>query len=426
MDNAVLQYWQGIESGDIVVGRWIRQLYATVMEGIEAGRYVFSPKKANAAVRFIESFCHHNKGPLAPQLLKLSLWQKAAVSLIFGILDPDGTRHFREVFLVVGRKCGKTLLAAGIMQYMVFADGEFGPEVYCVAPKLGQAELVYSAFKFSVESEESLAKLTRSRKMDLFVRQNNATIMKIAFDEKKADGYNPHLTVCDEGSSWPGERGLRQYEAMTSGTGARTQPLTLMITSGGYEDEGIYDELMKRSTAFFGGDSREERLLPILYMIDEPEKWDDLNELQKSLPGLGVSVPARFMLDQIAIAQASLSKKAEFLAKYCNIKQNSSQAWFTAEDVRRCIGDPERLEDYERCYGVVGVDLSRTTDLTCAGILIERGGALHWLCHFWLPEEQLQAATERDNIPYRAYVARGLLSLCEGHEINYRDVFDWY
>ena len=261
--------------------------------------------------------------------------------------------------------------------------------------------------------------------MDLFVRQNNATIMKIAFDEKKADGYNPHLTVCDEGSSWPGERGLRQYEAMTSGTGARTQPLTLMITSGGYEDEGIYDELMKRSTAFFGGDSREERLLPILYMIDEPEKWDDLNELQKSLPGLGVSVPARFMLDQIAIAQASLSKKAEFLAKYCNIKQNSSQAWFTAEDVRRCIGDPERLEDYERCYGVVGVDLSRTTDLTCAGILIERGGALHWLCHFWLPEEQLQAATERDNIPYRAYVARGLLSLCEGHEINYRDVFDW-
>ncbi len=425
MDNAILAYWQQIEDGTVTVGKWIRALYGMMVDRIESGRYIYSQKKADRAIRFIESFAHHNKGSLAPGNLQLQLWQRAAVSLMFGIVDEHGLRQFREVFLVVGRKCGKSLLASGIMEYMVYGDGEFGPEVYCVAPKLDQADLVYSAFRFSVEHEPSLEKITRSRKMDLYVQANNATIKKIAFSEKKADGYNPHLVVCDEGSSWPGQKGLLMYEVMNSGQGARSQPMTLMTTSGGYEDDGIYDELMKRATAFFGGDSREERLLPILYMIDDPEKWDDITEVQKSLPGLGVSVSARYMLDQIAIARSSLSKRTEYLAKYCNLKQNTTAAWFTAEDVARCTGEPLRLEDFHRCYAVAGVDLSRTTDLTCAGVLIERDGVLHWLPHFWLPSERITEATAEDNIPYRAYEQRGLLSLCDGHEIDYRDVEAW-
>jgi len=425
LDNFILAYWQAICSGEIVVGKWVRLLYQEIVQGIESGKYIFSQKKANKAIRFIEAFCHHNKGDLAPGLLKLSLWQKAALSVIFGIVDEDGNRHFREVFMVVGRKCGKTLLAAGIMLYMVYGDGEYGAEVYCVAPKLDQANLVYSAFRFSVDHEPELAALTKPRKVDLYVRENNSTIQKIAFSERKADGYNPHLTVMDEGSSWPGPRGLKQYEVMVSGTGARRQPLTLMITSGGYEDEGIYDELFKRGTSFLTGDSRETRLLPILYTIDDLQKWDDINELRKSLPGMGTSVSPQRMIDEAAVAASSLSKKAEFLTKYCCIKQNSSMAWLRTEDVARCVSDPLRLEDFRRCYAVVGVDLSRTTDLTAACVLIEREGKLNLISHFWLPEERLDEATKEDQLPYRAYVTRGLLDLCPGSTVDFRAVRDW-
>ncbi len=184
-DNYILSYYQAIVNGSTVVGAWIRKLYAKIVDDLENGAYIFDQKKANNAIRFIERFMHHNKGKLAAGRLILSLWQKAAVSCIFGLVDDTGYRHFREVFMVVGRKCGKTLLAAAIMLYMVYGEQEFGAEVYCVAPKLDQSDLVYSAFKFSVDQEPSLSRRTKPRKNDLYVKECNASIRKIAFNEKK-------------------------------------------------------------------------------------------------------------------------------------------------------------------------------------------------------------------------------------------------
>lgn len=426
MNNFILEYWQGIRNGSIVVGKWVYKLYERIVRELDAGTLRFDQKKANNAIRFIERFCHHNKGALAPGRLTLQLWQKAALSLIFGIVDEDGSRHFRECFWLMGRKMGKTLLASGIMTDMTFADGEFGAEVYCVAPKLDQANLVYSAFSFNIDHEEAFSSRTKRRKMDLYVASTNCTIQKIAFNEKKADGYNPHLTVCDEGSSWPGERGMKQYEVMVSGTGARKQPLTLMITSGGYEDEGIFDDLMKRSTAFLNGDGRETRLLPLLYMIDDIQKWDDINELRKSLPGLGVSVTTEYILDQIDSAYSSLSRKTEFITKYCCLKQNSAQAWLTAEAVAGAFGEHLNLEDFRGCYCVGGIDLSMTTDLTACCVIIERGGLLHVFSQFFLPSAKLREASARDGLPYDIYVQRGLLTPSGENYVDYHDCYDWF
>ena len=426
MDNYILAYYQAIVNGSTVVGVWIRKLYTRIVEGLEDGTYTFDQKKANKAIQFIERFMHHNKGKLAPGRLVLSLWQKALVSLIFGIVDADGLRTFREVFCVVGRKCGKSLLAAGIMLYMVYGEQEFGAEVYCVAPKLDQSDLVYSAFQFAVNQEPALQRRTKPRKNDLYVKESNSSIRKIAFNEKKADGYNPQLTVCDEGSSWPGDRGLKQYEVMVSGTGAREQPLTLMITSSGYEDEGIFDELMKRGTAFLNGDSREKRFLPILYMIDDMAKWDDINELRKSLPGLGVSVSVQFMLDQIATAYESLSKRVEFMTKYCCVKQNSTQAWLPTQVVMAATGEPVTLESLRGSYCVGGIDLSQSTDLTSCCVVVEKEGQLYVASHFFLPAARVKDATARDNLPYQIYVQRGLLTLSGENYIDYHDCYNWF
>lgn len=427
MDNFILAYYQAIMDGSIVVGRWVRLLYERIVHGIEDGTYIFDQSKANTAIRFIETFVRHNKGSLAPGLLKLSLWQKAAISCIFGIVDAEGNRQFREVMMVIGRKCGKTLLASAIMAYMVYAEGEFGQEVYCIAPKLDQSDLVYSAFEFTVDHTPAFASRTRKRGRigDLYVPESNSTIKKIAFSEKRADGYNPQLTVADEIASWPGDRGLKQYEVMISGTGARKQPLMVAISSAGYVNEGIYDELFKRSTRVLQGDSQERRLLPFLYTIDDPRKWNDINELRKSLPGLGVSVPVDFILDEIATASESLSKRAEFLTKYANVKQSSSMAWLPETAVLNAAGTHMELSDFCDSYAVAGIDLSRTTDLTAATLVIEKDGVLNVFAHFWLPGEKIEEATARDGLPYQVYVQRGLLSPSGDNVIDYRDVYAW-
>lgn len=426
MDNFILAYYQGIRDGSITVGKWIKLLYEKIVDGIDSGAYIFDLKKANRAINFIERFVKHNKGPLAPGPLILALWQKAALSLIYGIVDEEGKRIFREVFLVVGRKCGKTLLAAGIMAFESFYDGEFGSEIYCVAPKLDQSDLVYSAWEFTKDKNPDFLKRTKKRKTDYLLPATNTTVKKIAFNEKKADGYNPMLTVADEMSSWPAARGLRQYEVMVSGTGAREQPLTLSISSSGYVDGGIYDELFKRGTRFLLGDSREKRLLPILYTIDDISKWDDINELRKSLPGLGISVKNQFILDQIDTANESLSKRSEFLTKYCNIKQNSSAAWLSVQDVEACCGDELKPEDFRGSYAVGGIDLSQTRDLSACCIVIEKGGQLYVLSKFFLPAEKIEEATQRDGVPYSAYITRGILQPSGDNFIDYHDCEAWF
>lgn len=424
MDNYIIAYYQAIKDGSEIVGQWIRMMYEYIVKGLENRSFLFDQKKANKAIRFIETFCHHCEG--RDDLLKLELWQKAATSVIFGVVDEEGVRQFREILIVIGRKNGKTLFAAAIIAYCTFLDGEYGAKIFCVAPKLDQADLVYSAFWQTIQKEPELAALIRRRKADYYVEGTNSSIKKIAFNAKKSDGFNPHLTVCDEIASWPGDQGLKQYEVMKSALGARKQPLIISISTSGYVNEGIYDELIKRSTRFLLGDSREHRLAPFLYTIDDIEKWNDINELRKSNPNLGVSVSVDYLLEEIAVAEGSLSKKAEFMAKYCNIKQNSSQAWLSTKAVERSGGAALDMEDFRNTYCVGGIDLSRTTDLTACTAVIEKEGRLYVFAKFFLPTEKVEEATARDGLPYEVYVRRGILKLSGENFVDYHDCFNWF
>ena len=425
--NAIREYWSEIQSGGVVVGKWIRLLYDVILQGIGEGRWFYDDRLAQNAIRFIERFCHHYKGVMAPRRIKLDLWQRAEIETIFGIVDGTGKRQFREVFEVVGRKQGKTLKAGAIGTYMGYAAGEFGSECYLLAPKLEQADLVYSSIEFNVHAEPELEAITKSTKYrGLMIQETNTMIRKLAFTSKKSDGYNPMFYCADEVAAWPGVNGLRQWEVMASGTGARLEPLGLAISSGGYENDGLYDELMKRGTAFLMGNSREQHILPIIYMIDDPEKWDDLTELKKSLPGLGVSVSEEFIRKEIDIAHESTSKMVEFKTKYCNLKQNLSTAWLRAEDINKAFGHHLPLEALKNKYCVCGLDLSQSVDLTSACVVCEVDGVLWVHSHFWLPNKRLEEATRRDNIPYEIYIKKGFLSLSGEEFINNDDVLLWF
>ena len=426
-ESAILAYWKEIQSGGVNVGKWIRLLYEVILQGISENRWFYDHRLAMNAVGFIERYCHHYKGKLAPQRIRLSLWERASISLMFGIVDNTGKRQFTEVFWLVGRKMGKSLLAGSIGNYMAYAAGEYGSEIYYLAPKLDQADLCYSAFEYNVHAEPELDAITRSTKYrGLVIKETNTIVKKLAFTSKKSDGYNPMFWCADEVAAWPGVNGLRQWEVMVSGTGARQEPLGLAISSGGYENEGLFDELMKRGTSFLNGNSREQHILPILYMIDDPEKWNDLEELEKSLPGLGESVDREYLLKEIATAEESQSRKVEFITKHCNLKQNSSIAWFRAEDVQRAFRERRRMEDFRNCYALGGIDLSQTIDLTSACVLIEKDDVIWIFSHFWMPGSRLQQRTEEDKIPYQAYIDRGFLSLSGDEFVDYHDVFDWF
>lgn len=424
--SPIWEYYQAIKLGKIVAPRLIIGWYERVVDGLEAGSWNYSHKKYLKAARFIENFCHHHEGRLAPQLIKLELWQHAFLAVVFGILDRQtGFRQFREVVLIVARKNGKTLFAAAIAEYMAVMDGERGAKIYFVAPKLDQANLCFDAFHQMILQEPEISQLAQKRRMDIYFPGTNTVAKPIAFSARKSDGFNPHHVECDEVAAWVGDAGLKQYEVMKSALGARTQPLLMSTSTAGYVNEGIYDELIKRSTAVLNGTSKETRLAPFLYIVDDPAKWDDMHELRKSNPNLGVSVSEDYLREEIAVAEGSLSKKAEFLTKYCNVKQNSSMAWFTAQAVKRMFGSNLTPADFRNTYALAGIDLSQTVDLTSACILIERDGILWVFSHFWLPSERLEEATARDGIPYQAMIQRGLLSLSGDNIIDYRDVFAW-
>lgn len=425
-DNWILRYYQMIEDGSVTVGHWIRLLYERIIADLEAKEYYFDQKKANKAIRFFEKFCHHSKGKLAPQLVKLETWQKALISCIFGLVDENGVRVYREVFVVMGRKNGKSLLASGIAEYMAYADGERGADCFFLAPKLDQADIVFNDFWQSISAEPDLMKITKKRKMDIYIESTNTSIKKVPFSEKKSDGFNPHLTVCDEIAAWVGDQGIKQYSVMTSALGSREQPLILSITTANYINDGIYDELYRRATSFLQGNSREKRLLPFLYQIDDLDKWNDLSELQKSIPNLGVSVSASYILDEIAKAEESLANKAEFICKMACIKQSSSMCWLNARDVAKCFGNNKTLEDLRHCYALAGVDLSLSVDLTASVVCVEKDGITWFDTMFYMPANKVEEATARDGLPYRIYAERGLLTISGENTVDYRDVTAWF
>ena len=425
--NYILEYYQAITDGSVTVGHWIREWYGQIVTGLQERRFFFNQKKANMAVRFVQTFCRHHEGALAPGRIRLELWQKALLSVIFGIVDEDGVRVFREILIVMGRKNGKTLLAACIMALILYLDPDYGKRVYTVATKLDQARLSYEALFQMIQKEPELAEITKKRRTDIYIEETNSSAMPIAFSEKKTDGLNPSGAVCDELGAWQGEQGLRQYQVIKSALGARKQPMLVSITTAGYVSDGIYDEMIRRATAVINGTSRETRLAPFLYMIDDADKWDDINEIAKANPNLGVSLTVDNMLEEIAAAEQSLSQAAEFKTKVCNLKQNSSAAWMNAKDVQLCFSDTGKtLEDFRHTYALSGLDLSMSTDLTATILLVQKADVVWFFARFYMPRNKLEEATARDGIPYRKYVEQGYLILSGDNVVDYHDVERWY
>lgn len=417
-------YKEDIANGKYTIGKWMKLNLEYVEKGLKKGSFYYCKEKAQNVIRFIETqveFVADKSGPFI-----LENWQKYLVACIYGLVNEDGNRHFSEIVIIIGRKQGKSALAGALESYHAFTQSQPGMQIYNLAPKLKQANIIYAQFLNIVERNKVMSRKGKKRRDDYYIKDKNCTVAPLAFNSKKSDGFNPAMSVFDEFAAWEGAKSLDMYNVIMSAQGSQPQPVNILCSTANFIDDGLYDNVFPRSTKVLLGDSEEDELLPFLFMIDDVNKWDDPDELCKALPNLGVSFLEKNLIKEIRKAHENNSYKAEFITKYCNIKQNAKQTWLSSEDIQATQGDKLTPEMFRGMYGTGGVDLSRTTDLTAACINIDVDGETYILCHFWLPTSSIRDASDRDNQNYQLLASLGFLSLSGDRVIDYRDVTAWF
>lgn len=426
--NYVRRYVRAIRAGTVTVSQPVRQVYER-LDAEAADKscpYRFSAKLGDHAIRFIETFCRHYEGEHAGQLVKLELWEKAFIQTLFGWVDKKTRlRRFREFFLLVARKNGKSFLSACIMVYMLVADGEAGAQCVSIATKYDQAAIVYKTARKIIEQDADLSALVVPIIGGMEFKLTNSTMKALASKSKTLDGLNLHYCSCDELHAQE-DRNL--YDVTKQGMKARKQPIFGTITTAGFAREGIYDELFEYALSVAKGTVTDDHLLPVLYTLDDRAEWTDPNAWQKANPGLGTIKSRQQLADDVERAKHDPSCLPSLLVKDFNVQENASASWLPWAVLKNeTVAEADYLN---HTYAIGGCDLSATTDLTCATLLIRRpeDPQFYVLQQYFLPKARVEQVEHqgRKEAPYRLWAQQGWLTLCDGATVDYNDVTEWF
>lgn len=424
--NFILEYWEKIQAGEIQASRRIKQQYQKLVDDILNPKepWVFDLEKANRPIEFIERFCKHSKGKWIGKPVKLELFQKAKIQAVYGFVHQEtGLRRYREVFTLVGRKNGKSTEKAATGLYMLVGDGEGGSEVYSVATKKDQARLVFTEAVNMVSQSADLSRHLRKRKSDLYFPVTFSKFEPLASDSNSLDGLNVHHGIIDELHAIK-DRNL--YDVIKQAMSAREQPILDIITTAGFVREGIFDNLYNYACDVLDGVVEDSRFLAFLYELDDRSEWTDFRMWEKANPGLGTIKDYNELAANVERAKNDPDFLPTVLTKDFNIRETAAGTWLTFEQVNNEATFD--LEDLRGSYAVGGADLSSTTDLTAATLLVMKPGSdiKYAIQQYFLPEEVLDQRVREDKIPYDKWADRGLLTLCAGNKVNYSDVTAWF
>jgi len=429
--NPIIEYWQKIESGEEIVSDKVRRVYKKLVSDLndENSEWEYNPKRANHAIEFIENFCKHSKGKMGGKSFLLELWQKALVAALFGFVHKiDGTRKYRELILIVARKNGKSTLGSAIALYMLVADGEAGPEVVSAATKKDQAKIIWSESKRMVKKSPVLRKRVKTLVHELISEFNDGTFKPLSSDSNTLDGLNVHCALIDELHAIE-DKNL--YDVIVDGMSAREQPLSIITTTAGTVREGIFDIKYEEAERIINGYDdpdgyKDERVLPIIYELDKREEWTDERCWKKANPGLGTVKSIDQLRQKVKKAQANPLLVKNLLTKDFNVRETTSEAWLTFEQINNT--ETFDIAALQPRYGIGGVDLSSTTDLTAACVLFMLPGndKIYFDHMYWLPEELLEKRTKEDKIPYDIWHEQGLLRTCPGNSVHPKYVTEWF
>ena len=426
-NNYVLEYADAIASGEIRTSKKVATVYAKLAEEIrnpQEGGYIFDVNRATKPIRFIEQFCRHSKGEWAGRPVTLELFQKAYISALFGFIDPrTGYRRFTESFFMVARKNGKSTMLAGIALYLLVADREPGAELYTVATKKDQAKLIFDEVLHMVQQSPELRKVLRKRKSDLYFADAMAKMQALGKNSDTLDGLNAHGVIIDE---LHGVKDRNLYEVMKQSQSARRQPLLIMITTAGTVRECIFDDIYSYAENVINGTYKDDRFLPVVYELDKRSEWKNARNWVKANPGLG---PIKKLDDLQAKVERAKQNPVDLngvLVKDFNLRGTKSTAWLTFDDINN--ESTFDIADLRGCYAIGGADLSITTDLTAATLLLYDPEKEHFLVKqmYWIPQDNVEERVQRDKIPYDKWHDAGLIRFCRGNTIDYSDVTAWF
>jgi len=429
--NPILEYWEQIETGKTLVPKKVYEQYKEIVRWIKEGGYkewFYSNERANHIIEFAENFCCHSKGKLAGKKVVLELWEKAYLASVYGFIDIEGNRKHQRVVLIVAKKNGKSLLDSIMGLYGLVADGEGGPECYCVATKKDQAKIVWLESKRMVNKSPSLRKRVKPLVAELVSEFNDGVFKPLASDSDTLDGLNIHVVIMDEWHQWKNGRAL--YDIMADGITAREQPLIIMTSTAGTIREDIFDEIYEEAEIQFNnmklGNEVDDRTLFFIYELDKKSEWRDANNWIKANPGLGTIKKLRALQDKAERVADNPKLEKNFVCKEFNIRETSTESWLTYEQLNNTATFDIKALKPRYCIG--GLDLSETTDLTCATVIfrVPDDATLYVKQMYWLPSDLLDLRVREDKIPYNVWYEQGLLRLSEGNKINYKDVTSWF
>lgn len=431
--NPVIAYWEWINAEPKNERRTplkVKKVYAELVRviGDPDSEWEYDTKKGDHAIRFIEGFCRHSKGAMAGKPFRLELWQRALVAAAFGLVHKiDGTRKFQEVVLMVGRKNGKSTLAAAVGLYLQIADSEPGAEIYACATKRDQAKIIWLEARRMVRKSPALSRRIKTLVGEINSDYNDSFFKPLGRDSDTLDGLNVHGALLDEIHAWQDQN---LYDVIVDGTSSREQPLVLVTTTAGTIREQVFDVKYDECEMAINGYGdpegyQNERLLPIIYELDNRKDWTDPEAWYQANPGLGTIKQIDQLENKVNKAKANPKLVKNLLCKDFNVRETNTEAWLTFEQLNNTATFD--IEELKPRYGVAGIDLSSTTDLTCASVIFKVPGdeILYVKQMYWLPQERLEQRVAEDRIPYDVWLGQGYLRVSEGNKINYKDVTDW-
>ncbi len=428
--NPIIEYWKLIESGAEVVSDKVRRVYKQLVFNLTDGNseWEYNPKKANHIIEFIENYCKHSKGKLGGKPFILELWQKAMLASAFGFVHKiDGTRKYREVLLIVARKNGKSTLAAAVGLYLQIADGEPGSEIFAVATKKDQAKIIWLEAKRMVKKSPVLLKRIKPLVAEMVAEFNDSFFKPLGSDSDTLDGLNVHGALLDEIHAW---KDKNLYDVIVDGTTAREQPLIFITSTAGTIRESVYDLKYDEAVNIINGYNdpngyKDERILPIIYELDKREEYLDPKCFKKANPGIGTIKSLDQLQSKVNKAKSNPLLAKNLLCKDFNIRETSTESFLTFDQLNNTSTfDIKKLKPR---YGIFGIDLGSTTDLTCCTCIfrVPDDEILYTIQMYWLPSDLLEKRTEEDKIPYTTWYEQGLLRVSEGNKVNYKDITKW-
>lgn len=399
MTNYILEYWGKVQSGEVVACKQLKQQCKTIVDELENPRdpWVFDLGRATQPIEFIETFCRHSKGRWIGKKVELELFQKAKLQSIFGFVHKDTDfRRCREMFTMVSRKNGKSTEMAALGLYMLVGDGEGGSEVYTVATKRDQARIVFGEASNMRSQSPSLRKHVKKRKTDLYFPVTFSKFETLASESNSLDGLNSHGIIIDELHAIK-DRNL--YDVMKQSMSARQQPLLNIITTAGFVRECIFDDIYEYACDVLDGTIEDERFLAFIYELDSRDEWTDFRAWEKANPGLGTIKNYDDLAANVERAKHDPNFLPTVLTKEFNVRETVAGAWLTFEQANNEeTFDIEALRD---SYGIGGVDLGATTDLTAAVVPIMKPGSekKYVLVQGFMPADTIEQRSKEDKMP---------------------------